>query len=382
MRAATILAGLAASTLTAAVLAQPMPVGVYLIEPSASTNGIRGVKLSRDGQVFAGTDGATGAFRWTLANGRDNLNGADAPEFASPIALQALSPDGSTTLHIAPPAGEPNAAFAYRPGVGVQQYGPVSSIGRTERVHASNNASTVYATRFTNPQQFGIIRVPYRWTQATGWQDITPAPFFGSDWIETVDVSDDGSTWLGQNNGFVGTPGFFVSSASGVTTLGLAAGFGNPTARSINGPGTIVAGGITYDETVRERPAFWTNGVPTVLDAVGDYASSALSDISSDGSVGVGISRLSASGQAETAFVWTSTGGMKTLADFLDDYGLALPVGARVAEIQVSGDGTVIAGQWESFDGVQARGFVAVIPAPASVLIISGLFACAARRRR
>ncbi len=380
MRTATLLGVFTAVTLASGALAQPMPVGVYFIEPSPTATSVGNIKLSRNGQVVAGNDTATGAFRWTLAGGRDNLDGGDAPEFSSVVTLQALSPDGSTTLHIAPPVGEPNAAFAYRPGSGVQQFGPVSGIGRTERVFASNNASTVYATRFTNPQQFGIIRVPYRWTQATGWQDVTPTPFVGSDWVETIDVSDDGGTWLGLNNGFTGTPGYFIANASGATMLTSAGeGFGN--ARALSGDGSYAVGSW-INQGVSTFPVLWGPGtaqqLPTPLGFEGGFAT----DVSNGGTTVVGL--MGRGSSLNTAFVWTSTGGMKTLADFLDDFGLALPVGVQVREIQISGDGTVLAGSWNPQPslGLQGRGFVAVIPAPSSILVLSGTIALAARRRR
>lgn len=381
MRAATILAGLAASTLTAAVLAQPMPVGVYLYDPAPGgfpIDAMRGISVSRDGMTVSGTSNGSLGYRWTLATGRVDLD-------ASLGRVFGLATDGSATLHVQTPAGQRQRAVLHRPATGVQDLGVVSGIGigSIEKLHASNNASTVYATRFTNPQQFGIIRVPYRWTQATGWQDITPAPFFGSDWIETVDVSDDGNTWLGLNNGFTGTPGYFTARGTTVTMLTAPAGFGSPSAAAINAAGTIAVGGVTFGPTVRTQPAIWTNGVPTVLPQVPGFDSSFFTDVSNDGSVAVGITQTFQPSVVH-AFVWTSTGGMKTLADFLDDYGLALPSGVQVREIQISGDGTVLAGQWEGNvnTGLASRGFFAVIPAPSSVLIVSGLFAYAARRRR
>ncbi len=373
MRTATLLGVFTAVTLATGAIAQPMPMGVYLYEPNSGISlSIRDVRLSRDGMTVA-SNGASRGYRWTLATGRVDLD-------ASLGRVFGLATDGSGTLHVQSPAGQPQRAVVSRSS-GLQDLGAVSGIGTIEKLHASNNASTVYATRRTDPQQFGIIRKPFRWTQATGWQDITPTPFVGSDWVETIDVSDDGGTWLGLNNGFTGTPGYFIANASGVTSLTAPSGFGSPSASSINASGSIAVGGVTFGPTVRTQPALWTNGVPTVLPQVPGFDSSVFTDVSNDGSVAVGITQTFAPAVVD-AFVWTSTGGMKTLSDFLDDYGLALPVGARVAEIQISGDGTVLAGQWESFNGVQARGFVAVIPAPSSVLVLSGTIALAARRRR
>ncbi len=374
----------AAMVAAGAAIAQPVAPGLYTFSPSVGDQFISANHLSRDGRVVAGisSDGTRQqGYRWTLATGRVDIVQPDLPDFATVVGL---TPDGGKTLHRRLQQDDTIRSVVTRDASGI-----VTDLGRPSlnfggffNVKPANNADRVFATWGGTPQN-SFIRRPYAWTQAGGWTNITPTEFLGSDWVEVVDTSDDGSTWLGLNNGFVGAPGNFVASNSGVTMLTAPSGFGSPSASAINAAGTIAVGGVTFGPTVRTQPAMWTNGVPTVLPQVAGFDSSVFTDVSDNGGVAVGIAQAFSPTRID-AFVWTSDRGARTLSEFAGDFGVSLPgniSGFGTGQINVSGDGTVISGSW-TLGGSTSEGFVIVVPAPASVLVLSGIVAFASRRRR
>lgn len=367
-----------------AAIAQPVAPGLYTFSPSAGYTAVNTEYMSRDGRVVAGNSRDNVNFqgyRWMLATGRVDIAQPDLPDFGT---VFGLTPDGGKTLHARRPSGGTIANVVTRDASGI-----VTDLGRPSlnfggffNVKPANNADRVFATWGGTPQN-SFIRRPYAWTQASGWTNITPSEFVGSDWVEVVDTSDDGSTWLGFNNGFVGAPGNFIANSSGVTPLTVPSGFGSPSASSINAAGTIAVGGVTFGPTVRTQPAMWTNGVATVLPQVAGFDSSVFTDVSDNGGVAVGIAQTFSPTRID-AFVWTPDRGARSLSEFASDFGVSLPgniSGFGTGQINVSGDGTVISGNW-TLGGSISQGFVLVVPAPSSVLVLSGIIVLAARRRR
>jgi hypothetical protein len=74
---------------------------------------------------------------------------------------------------------------------------------------------------------------------------------------------------------------------------------------------------------------------------------------------------------------------VKTLADYADDFGVFVPgnITGFGPGLSISGDGTVISGSWD-IGGATSEAFVLVVPAPSSFLVLAGITAFAARRRR
>ena len=74
---------------------------------------------------------------------------------------------------------------------------------------------------------------------------------------------------------------------------------------------------------------------------------------------------------------------MKTLADYADDFGIAIPTNITGfgPGLNISGDGTVISGNW-TLSATTSEAFVLVVPTPSSVFVLSGIIVLAARRRR
>ncbi len=381
---AALLGTLMASVITAGASAQPMAPGLYTFSPSPGDSFIGANHLSRDGRVVAGisSDGTRQqGYRWSLATGRVDIVQPDLPNFAT---VFGLTPDGSKTLHVRRPLGSTIANLVTRDASGtVSDLGrPSLTFGGFNSFAPANNADKVFATWGGTPQN-SFIRRPYSWTQSTGWQNITPSQFVGSDWVEVRDTSDDGSTWLGWNNGFAGIPGYFLSQNSTITMLTAPTGFSAARVVAADSTGTVAVGGVRFGPTVREQPAIWVNGVGTVLPTFGDFQTAAFTDVATNGTAGVGFARNSISNLSDTPFIWTSTSGMKTLADYADDFGISLPsnITAFGQGLSISGDGTVISGSWD-LGGTTSEAFVLVVPAPSSVLIFSGIIAFAARRRR
>lgn len=363
-----------------AAIAQPVAPGLYTFSPSAGYTAVNTEYMSRDGRVVAGNSRDNVNFqgyRWTLTTGRVDIAQPDLPDFGT---VFGLTPDGGKTLHARRPSGGTIANVVTRDASGI-----VTDLGRPSlnfggffNVKPANNADRVFATWGGTPQN-SFIRRPYAWTQASGWTNITPSEFVGSDWVEVVDTSDDGSTWLGLNNGFVGAPGYFVANASGVTMLTSAGdGFGN--ARALSGDGNYVVGSW-INQGVSTFPVLWGPGtaqqLPTPVGFEGGFAT----DVSNGGTTVVGL--MGSGANLDTAFVWTSAGGMKTLADYADDFGIAIPTNITGfgPGLNISGDGTVISGNW-TLSATTSEAFVLVVPTPSSVFVLSGIIVLAARRRR
>jgi len=108
-----------------------------------------------------------------------------------------------------------------------------------------------------------------------------------------------------------------------------------------------------------------------------DYAW--IGDVSADGSLAVG---QSASAAGYEAMVWTQPSGMISLRDLLTNgFGLDLTGWTLDGAMGVSADGTTICGIGTNPDG-NIEAWVAVIPAPGSVVVLGSVGGFSLRRRR
>jgi uncharacterized membrane protein len=213
-------------------------------------------------------------------------------------------------------------------------------------------------------------RAPYRWTSGSGWQAL-PAPRLVT---ELYDVNPAGTMWVGASADFASSSGFIYREGQGIEDTGAFI----PRAISDNGVLSVgrmnVTGGL-YDN------AFLRSGSTMIdLGVMPGFLGSYAHDVNNDGSLVVGRTG-NAGGTTSSGFVWTPITGMRTLNDYLLDFGLTFPSNANVLDIQLTGDGQTIMGHL-LLGNSGSRAFSITVPSPASLIMLFAVAPLAARRRR
>ncbi|MFG0286123.1 MAG: hypothetical protein ACF8R7_17030, partial [Phycisphaerales bacterium JB039] len=137
-------------------------------------------------------------------------------------------------------------------------------------------------------------------------------------------------------------------------------------------PGGGVIVGYSTNESGRREAFRWEAGAMEPLGMI--EGSSTAQALSADGSL---IGGVSTSGGAGVAFIWDRLHGIRDLNDVLqNEYGLDLQ-GVLLTEVEaISDDGLTLVGGGFNPAG-RAVGWIAVIPAPSGLLVISGGLAAA-----
>jgi uncharacterized membrane protein len=196
----------------------------------------------------------------------------------------------------------------------------------------------------------------------------------GHIYSDAVAVSRDGSIIAG-NSRYVDNEAFVWDAEIGMTTLPPLPGtpVGYTYAFGMNANGTVVVG----QSGIGSRAAYWRNGEVFDLGKY-DWARSARAvGASDDGSVIVGYN----SGVPGTvATVWTPTGGMQRLHDYLAAQGVVVPAGWSLYNCTgVSADGLTFVGS--AVTATATAAYVVTIPTPGSMLLL-GLGLTTMRFRR
>ena len=293
-------------------------------------------------------------------------NGAWSPltVLGSAGTVKEISPDGRSFV------GDQSAGYlTWTQSSGVRPIGLPA--GRTFDSSSTsswvgNNANYVIANF-----QSGTDRKPFKWTQATGWQQL-PNP--GLTATRVFDVTPDGTAMVGQALDFASSDFYLYREGVGITNLG---GF---RAAALNDTGTVMVGSrrnpnSVFETSLLRQPV----GDLVELGLVNGFAGSIATDLSNDASVVVGRLFL-ADGINSSAFIWTPQQGMRTITAVAADYGIAFPTHQSVLEIALSADGGTIAGTFES--GPSLNTFILTIPAPTTALPLAMTALLATRRRR
>jgi probable HAF family extracellular repeat protein len=163
-------------------------------------------------------------------------------------------------------------------------------------------------------------------------------------------------------------------------SLGLPSGAYDSSATAINGDGTTVVGFAEHSGGYK-RAFIWnaTTGM-TSLGVPFGWSTSLAADVTDDGSIVVGSG---SSGRGTAAFIWQSSIGMQSLADFLSNRAIDLTGWTSLTEAEgITPDGRFITG-WGVYNG-SSQGFLidlgAPIPGPAAIAVV--LMAGARRDRR
>ena len=341
-----VLAGSVALSFAPASRAAPMFVPLGFL-PGGSYSIARAV--SADGSVVVGeavTPSQPGgeAFRWTPSGGMVGLGALRAFDTTMSTA-RGVSADGSIVVGVnSGPAG--SVAYSWTQAHGMVR---ISDVGNVGVYGVSADGSVVVGFGFEHP----------------------PGTPVG------LAVSGDGSTVVG------GTPAYRCAPAC-LTLDGAGAA---SQANAVSADGSVVVGansGSTGGSAFR-----WTqSGGVKLLDTnpPSTFQFSQAMGVSGDGSIIVGQRDYGVGvwpdGSSREAFIWTSTGGMRSLYDVLvNDYGLDLTGWTLDNALAVSADGNAIVGEGLDPAG-NVEAWLAFIPEPGTgALELAGLVLLAASRR-
>lgn len=318
------------------------------VTPQAMAQGfVRG--LAADGQTAVGDFNAHG-FRWTASGGTDyfpdRLGLVDGRAYA-------VSADGGLV------AGGDFQAYR-SDGATIQLLGRANHWQYSTARAVSSDGSVIAGTLSDTIAARGQAFV---WTRASGMVAIGSE---GGPLTQVFAISRDGTTVLGSQ----GASGFTWTSASGFQYL------------ERRGPGSNVATAINSAQTTivglsgNSLPARWVLGQLTELPLPTNYIAGAALCLSANGEI-IGGTTIPTTGP-DNAFIWSLSTGSMLANDYLTSRGVPLPRGWRCDQVNgISDDGRIFAGRaFEIGAPGNSRGFIATVPAPTSVSVLTlGLLA-------
>ena len=308
--------------------------------------------ISADGLVVVGNLISYEAWRWTKHTGIVPLGRGSSPSgsiagtpdvsddgtkvsamilYNDTLATQGLWTEGSGWQELMPPTP---------PDGGLMDHAYGSAWGM------SGDGKTVVGL-YWRPGQPGGSAHASRWTEATGVVDLG-ADYGNSrandaDYDGDVIVGWDEDTWGGWR------PTVWVNGAR--SNLATYDAFCEATC--VTPDGKMIAG-EAYDSTSNALgAAVWRwNGTSwdeeylgTVAGTFPGYGLAIANDISADGSIVVGYNRFDFAPVPTTGFIWTPTGGMVDVEDFLTDNGVVLdPMFDIMTLTGISDDGKIMVG--------------------------------------
>lgn len=300
----------------------------------------KAVAASADGSVIAAEGGWYQAYRWTAGGAGMHIPNLGAPLVITTAYPQAISADGSVVVGESYSTSD-NSYHAWRwtADGGVQTLGSLPGGEAGSDANGVSADGSVIVGLATNAQSENEA---YRWTESSGMVGLgvlnLPGERHGSG---ATAVSADGRTIVGSSYGV---------------------------------PANTPSGDIM-------EPFLWRAdiGMVSLGDLPNGWHYSNAYAVSGDGSVVVGSSLTS---PYPEAFIWDATHGMRSLRDVLTaDFGVNLDGWVLQEATGISDDGLTIvgnglnpAGQWE--------GWVAVVPEPATGMVMSLSLVFFWKRRR
>jgi probable HAF family extracellular repeat protein len=354
--------------LVAGVHAQPVSfhgIGVPVGWPSSL-----GLGLSRDGLTVVGQarnsgGGTTVAITWSEAGGLVVLPGSGGGAV-----------DASATGAVAV-GWASNTAARWVGGIH-QSLGTLSG-GFSSAAATSGDGAVIVGSSTSG----GDGRA-FRWTAQTGMIDLGRLPGGGGGaGTGATDISPDGSVIVGTD--FIGGVNarestFRWTQATGMQEITAPAGFRDAIAPAISGDGLVVVGRAEFPTVA---PFRWTMATGSqALPLLAGWNAGAAQATSFDGGIiGGYIRSISGSSVLDHAAVWDAGGTCLDLNALLPALGMPLGGWVLSSVTGVSGDGKTLSGYGINPLG-GTEGWIATIPGPSSlaVMVLGGL--AAARRSR
>ncbi len=279
--------------------------------------------MSADGLVVVGvsddspTNSVWRAFRWTPAGMAD----LGAPPGDTRSSAYGVSADGDVVVGYSQTPG-PWHGFRWTQTTGMQVTPTPPGAQNWEPLGASADGSVLVGhwwAGFDNVWAY----VPFRWTQAGGYQILGELPG-GSANSNAYRISSDGSVIVGWGSSVSGTEAFRWTPATGIVGLGdLPGGTFESQAIGVSPEGNIIVG---QGKSAGGTEAFrWTaaDGMIGLGDLPGGTFGSSAYCVSRDGLL-IGGYGNSAAGQE--AVLWDSS-GIQRVADVLTAHGVVIPTG-------------------------------------------------------
>jgi probable HAF family extracellular repeat protein len=326
-----------------------------------------GTGLSNNGAVVVGdadsaaAGGHSHAFRWTNSGGLQDLGSIPGGDYSYAYGTSA---DGSVVVGYGGASGTANAnrAFRWSSADGMVNLG-IMNPGETSIASAVSDDGSVVVGKSATPTSGRA----FRWTQATGLVSLGTLP--GGHYSEAYGITPDGSVIVGYSEisqGIqTGYRGFRWTSAGGMQSLGWLNGW-DTEAWAISANGLVVVG---YGGSAggHLRATRWTTATGQVdLGILSGEVYSYAFATNHDGSIIVGGSGHgvdtggSVLSPVNRAFLWTPTGGMIDLNEYLPTLGIDLSGWVLRNAEGMTPDGRTIAGDGEH-NGIR-EAWIATVP--------------------
>ena len=275
----------------------------------------RAFGVSANGSVVVGVSNTSNyeerAFRWTLANGMENLGTLGGNQSVA----NTVSADGSIIVGYSRDANDIKRAFIWTAATGMQDLGAGDW---TDAVAISSDGSVIVVNN-------GMDGFAYRWTSG-GMENMGT---LGGNQTIAYDISADGSVIVGFSYVSAGDPyAFRWVSGSGIQQIGTFYSF----ARGVSADGNTVTGSETGAAGLH-RAFRWTLGSGFEYDIAGNFSYGLA--VSGDGSIIVGDG-------GDGAFRLSNGGGLEYLQQV---YSNLINVGSELIDaVDISSNGLFIVG--------------------------------------
>ena len=283
---------------------------------------------------------------------------------ASSVAW-TVSADGSLVGGTSTSSSSPNGtAFLWTKAAGLKDIGGIAPYSSKGSVVRGLNSTGSIAVGYSGTPPASVsgaspVCVAGRYTPGGGWTQLqTPAGY-----VDTVaySLSLSGVVAVGAAYSSTGSNAVIWNGTS-AKLLPTASGYTNSQAFAVNRNGSLM-GGYCYKGATVEDACLWYSSLgyaPKIIGHLPGDTRSYVRAMSGDGTLVTGISVSPSS--ILTPFVWTSTGGMESLRDYLSSVGVNTYASWKLQSISgISDDGTTIVGYGVDPSG-KTEPFRAVIP--------------------